>query len=119
MSGVRRLAPPLEACTAPHDEVAITGILSQILVAQLPPDLVTEEFEVAITQVFFRSVSALTHMQEHHLIQLGLGVRTVNKTAAMVCGIIAAPQAIPLRCRRLTLLSRALLMPCAPHAAAQ
>ena len=91
MSGGRRLAPQLEACTAPNEEVAITGILSQILAAQLPPDLVAEEFEVAIVQGGFRSVTALRHMKEHHLSQLGLDVGT----AAMVYGTLGAPQPAP------------------------
>ena len=66
------MAPQLEACTAPNDEVAVTGALRNVLTAGLPALLVDEGYEVLLVQEGFRSVTALRTLKERHLLDMGL-----------------------------------------------
>jgi hypothetical protein len=68
------LAPQLEACTAPNDEVAVTGILEQMLTAGLPPYLSEMNFHSLIVGEGFRSVHALRALKESHLRAMGLNM---------------------------------------------
>jgi hypothetical protein len=89
--GRKMLAPQLERCTAPNDEVAVKGVLAEILAAGLPPNLVDEEFEVAIVQAGFRSVTAIRSMREHHLTdRMGMDIGT----AAMILDMLVLPQRV-------------------------
>ena len=85
------LAPQLERCTAPNDEVAVKGVLAEILAAGLPPDLVEEEFETALVQAGFRSVTALRSLRETHLTdKMGMDIGT----AAMIMDMLQAPRRV-------------------------
>ena len=84
-----RLAPQLEACTAPNDEVAVTGALRNVLTAGLPALLVDEGYEVLLVQEGFRSVAALRTLKERHLLDMGLD----RGTASVVWECILPPAA--------------------------
>ena len=84
-----RLAPQLEACTTPNDEVAVTGALRNVLTAGLPALLVDEGYEVLLVQEGFRSVAALRTLKERHLLDMGLD----RGTASLVWECILPPAA--------------------------
>ena len=84
-----RLAPQLEACTAPNDEVAVTGALA-LAIADGAEQCLGEEYEKLIVQTGFRSVAALRAIKERHLLEMGLDIGT----AALLFEVIKPPAAV-------------------------
>ncbi len=90
MSGVR-LNTLLEACSAPGDEIAVGGLLQQLLTAELDPELVEAEPWITLRENGFRSLKALRTLKERHLRELGFSMGD----ASVIIEVIQPPRAVP------------------------
>ena len=71
MSGVQ-LNPLLEACAAPNDEIAVIGLLAELLIAELSPSLVQAEPWIQIRVDGFVTIRSLRALKERHLREMGM-----------------------------------------------
>ena len=74
----------LEQCTAPNDEVAVTGALREVLLAELAPDLDAQELWTPIVRAGFRSVGALRRLTVEHLERMGMDMGTAAHVHSLI-----------------------------------